>query len=282
MMEMIAYRPMKVTDIEAGLSLCRAAGWNQVARDWELFLRLDPSGCVVAEESSVVGTVATVRYQDRFSWIGMVLVDPAYRGRGIGTSLMSEALKLLQNEKTIKLDATSAGRRVYRNLGFVDEISLSRMVSPGISAPMPVVSASLLETGLLHTVNELDREVFGADRRALLEWLLAGEGAPACWALENGEVQGYCMSRAGHNFMQIGPLVANDTDIARDLVCAALNRRMNHPVAIDVPHIDQGWIEWLTTAGFREQRRFTRMRKGSSRFPGDLSRQFAIAGPEFG
>jgi len=45
---MITHRKMNMRDIPAGLSLCRAAGWNQLARDWELFLQLNSEGCFVA------------------------------------------------------------------------------------------------------------------------------------------------------------------------------------------------------------------------------------------
>ena len=127
---MITYRIMNSTDIPAGLALCRAAGWNQLARDWELFLHLSTDGCLVATNGDkVVGTVTTIRYQHFFSWIGMVLVDPACRRQGIGMQLLKEALHVLHKEQTIKLDATPAGREVYLKSGFIDEYPLSRMVS---------------------------------------------------------------------------------------------------------------------------------------------------------
>src|SRR5690606_6327999 len=112
---MLLYRPMVSGDIPAGLSLCRAAGWNQTAEDWNLFLKLSPKGCCVAvdDEGQVRGTVTTVRYEDHFSWIGMVLVDPSHQRRGIGIQLLREALHVLGDEGTIKLDATPAGRTVY-------------------------------------------------------------------------------------------------------------------------------------------------------------------------
>lgn len=71
---MITFRTMKVDDIAAGLSLCRAAGWNQRLQDWELFLTMSPEGCRVAldESGKIVGTVTTVRYENHFSWVGMV------------------------------------------------------------------------------------------------------------------------------------------------------------------------------------------------------------------
>ncbi|MGH2564748.1 MAG: GNAT family N-acetyltransferase, partial [Ginsengibacter sp.] len=118
---MIVFRPMTDNDIAAGMVLCRAAGWNQLARDWEILLHLNPDGCRVATiNNKVIGTVTAIRYEKFFSWIGMVLVDPAFRGRGTGMQLLDEALRVLQNEETIKLDATPAGRKLYLKLNFVD------------------------------------------------------------------------------------------------------------------------------------------------------------------
>src|SRR5690349_4279254 len=127
---MIEYRKMTLGDIDAGLSLCRSAGWNQLENDWKLFLTLSPDGARVAidETGKVIGTVTTISYEYHFSWIGMVLVDPEKKRQGIGTHLLREALRVLENMDTIKLDATPAGREVYLKLGFVDEYMLSRMV----------------------------------------------------------------------------------------------------------------------------------------------------------
>ena len=73
---------MTDADIDAGLRLCRASGWNQLESDWRLFLECNPGGCRVVEtEGRVAGTVATLRYEDRFSWISMLLVDPEMRRR---------------------------------------------------------------------------------------------------------------------------------------------------------------------------------------------------------
>jgi hypothetical protein len=51
---MIEYRKMTVDDIEAGLALCRSAGWNQLSNDWKIFLELDPDGNRVAIDSNKV------------------------------------------------------------------------------------------------------------------------------------------------------------------------------------------------------------------------------------
>src|SRR5688500_7104754 len=116
-------RAMRRDDIPAGLRLCRLANWNQVAADWELFLASSPGGCCVAmdDRGDVVGSVATIRYGDESTWIAMVLVDPLHRGKGLGTRLLKEALTIIGEPTTARLDATPAGRSVYVALGFCEE-----------------------------------------------------------------------------------------------------------------------------------------------------------------
>src|SRR3954463_7798226 len=86
-------RPMQHADIEAGLRLCRLAGWDQVHRDWRRFLDgPDSAGWAAVHGSDVMATIATVRYGVQFGWIGMVLVDPSAQGRGIGSVMVREAV----------------------------------------------------------------------------------------------------------------------------------------------------------------------------------------------
>lgn len=280
---MILYRNMKLHDIDEGLSLCRKIGWNQLAPEWEIFLRLSPNNCRVAtKDSKVAGTVTSIRYQEFFSWIGMVLVDPAYRRQGIGMQLLQEALQILSTEETIKLDATPAGREVYLKLNFVDEYNLTRMERYASEEKLKVSAVQVLKKNDLPDVINFDRIFFGADRQPLLEWMW--ENAPEYVFIlkEKNEVQGYCMGRHGHQFTQIGPVIAKNPVIAQNLVSAALNNCMGHAVILDILHFDPAWMKWLISIGFTEQRLFIRMYRGSNRFPGVPERQYAILGPEFG
>ena len=122
-------RTMTTADIPAGMRLKDVAGWNQTPADWRCFLQSSPRGCFAAEvDGKVVGTAATIVYEQRFAWIGMVLVDPGFRGRGIGTRLLRKAVEHLDEIGigTMKLDATPAGRPIYRKLGFEDEYEIER------------------------------------------------------------------------------------------------------------------------------------------------------------
>jgi len=281
---MINYRRMISGDIHAGLALCRAAGWNQVARDWELFLLMSPDGCRVGtdENEKVVGTVTTIRYEGHFSWIGMVLVDPGRKRQGIGTQLLHEALKILHQEQSVKLDATPAGREVYLKLNFVDEYSLSRMYIKDVSPEkLPASSARAIQESDFPSLLEADREVFGADRKTVLQWIWKGAPQLAYIIEENKQISGYCFGRNGHHYIQIGPVMAQNIDHARQVVAAALYICAGRPVIIDANH-DITWLQWLKSIGFTEQRQLIRMYRGLNEWPGIPHKQFAILGPEFG
>jgi GNAT superfamily N-acetyltransferase len=280
----LRFREMTAADLEGGVALCRAARWNQTRRDWELFLTLNPHGsCAAIKEERLVGTVATVRYQDRFSWIGMRLVDQSERGQGIGRRLMEQALAMLGDESTVRLDATPAGYPLYRKLGFMDECELTRMemIVPPL-AQEPDSPARPMTAADLSAVRALDTKVFGADRRALLAW--QWEGAPElAWIVAGqGGTRGYCLGRRGFHFIHPGPVIAEERAHAQQVLAACLRGLTGKAVALDTTRSNAEWLHWLAALGFQEQRPLTRMCFGDNRWPGLPENQFAILGPEFG
>jgi GNAT superfamily N-acetyltransferase len=274
---------MTPNDIGAGLRLCRASRWNQLEADWRLFLRLDPAGSEVAEKAgAVVGTVATIRYGDPFSWLSMLLVDPVERGSGIGTALFHEALAILQHEKCVRLDATPAGQIIYRRHGFTEEYPLSRMAG-NVGANMRSVNgARPMESRDLSEVMSYDAGVFGADRSALILDLFS-RAPQYAWVLEDSHgLRGYMLGRPGFLYDQLGPVIASDQDAARTLISSCVHMNTYKVFVVDATHFEPDWRAWLAAQGFAEERGFVRMYRGESPKGGLQSQQFAICGPEFG
>lgn len=276
-------RQINYTDISACLLLCRNNNWNQVAYDWELFLQMNPNECRAAViNEKIIGTVAIVKYQ-HFSWIGMLLVDPAFQRKGIGKTLLCEALEIVKNEETIKLDATPAGRQLYQQLNFTDEYPIVRMYANAVKITKPYSSANQIQKEDLVQIAVYDQLVFGSNRQQLLHHFWAETGGEFAFCIkEEDEIKGYCMGRRGYHFTQIGPVVAENNLDAIQLASAALQHCLGTPVIIDTLMYSSQWLAWLNECGFIEQRSFIRMYKGSNRFSGDPFKQFAIAGPEYG
>jgi GNAT superfamily N-acetyltransferase len=278
---MVDFRRMTPDDIASGLALCRAAGWNQLDPDWRCFLDANPTGCRVAiTGGEVAGTVATLRFEDRFSWISMVLVAPELRGRGIGTGLLMEALRVLDDMPCVRLDATPAGKLVYDKCGFHEEYGLVRMF--GTPEAGECGGARPMRDADFRRVLGLDREIFGADRRVVLDHLRGSAPQFAFVAEANGEIAGFVFGRRGFRADQIGPVIARDQTMARALVSAVVTAQPDRPWIIDAAEHSAEWSRWLESCGFRRERPFLRMYRGTPPAYGIPEHQFAIAGPEFG
>jgi GNAT superfamily N-acetyltransferase len=280
-------RPLAFENLEEALRLSTVAGWNQRIDDWRMLLGLAPTGAFAAFfDAQIVGTAIGLDYGG-FAWIAMMLVDPAYRGRGVGRRLLEAAMGAVPSNLPIRLDATPLGRPLYRRYGFEDETALSRHV---IDTPLnrrgPSAARPLTDTDL-DDVIEQDRETFGGTRGAVLEWAFHGAAQYAYVVRSDNGVIHYCLGRQGRLFDQIGPVVAGDDDIAHALVCAALAAAGDRRVAVDAFDSRRAFAAALRGDGFVVQRTLVRMWRPAESGAcltavgqGDIC-EFAILGPEF-
>ena len=207
-----------------------------------------------------------VRYGRDLAWICMILVDPGRRGRGLGTRVFDEVLARVIEAQArdglvaVGLDATPAGRGLYAPRGFVDGPPLVRMrregpapattgapepslrLADGLAATRPMAAADL------DAVLALDRQVFGANREAVLRDALASAPGLAHVAVAGGRVRGYCFGRHGDHSDHVGPVVAEDPAVARTLLCAGLAASRLRPVIVDAR---APWAAALEALGFR-------------------------------
>jgi GNAT superfamily N-acetyltransferase len=282
-------RVMTKADICAAQRLREIAGWNQTKTDWERFLEASKAGCFVAElDGKVCGTAATISFENRFAWVGMVLVDPAYRGRGIGTKLLEQTIEYLDARRIpcIKLDATPQGKPLYEKLGFVPECEIERWTLR--RTPVRVTELSdagqhqRLSHGLLEDIFETDRMVFGADRSFLLKSLYQQTPDFTSGIKREGTLQGYTFGRKGSFADHLGPWMANDAPTARELLERFLALSVRDVLIADCLKSNSVAEPLLRSFGFSHTRPLTRMYRGDNAHPGRVEALCAILGPEFG
>lgn len=275
-------RTMTTDDIPAGMRLKELAGWNQTPADWRCFLESSPRGCFAAEvDGKVIGTAATIVYEQRFAWIGMVLVDPEFRGRGIGTRLLRKTVEHLDEIgiRTMKLDATPAGRPIYQKLGFEDEYEIERWL---LKRPASEAVPASVVHSICDRVLDLDREIFGADRGNLLRSLAAEIPGFVLTAEWDGEIAGYAFGRRGTLADHLGPWMARDEETATQLLDEFLGRSRRETIFVDALKDRRFVSRMLLARGFKVSRGLTRMVRGPNRYPGRPEMLCAILGPEFG
>jgi GNAT superfamily N-acetyltransferase len=284
-----AIRLLHDSDIELALTLSATAGWNQRVDDWRMLLQLAPAGSFCATlDDRIVGTAIGIDYGG-FAWIAMMLVDPAFRGRGIGGALLEHAMEAVPSDRPIRLDATPMGRRLYQRHGFEDETVLTRHVAPAVRSSRVQASAAVqsMSPEAIPEIAAHDRKVFGSNRETLLRWSLANARQYA-WIARGDGPRRYCFGRSGRLFDQIGPVVSDDVEIARTLASAALSGAGDRTVAMDVFDSRRAFTDWLASVGFEPQRPLFRMRRPPRASPvretvasGDEPVEYAIFGPEF-
>lgn len=272
--------PFSERDLDGAQALVAEAGWNQNAADWRIFLDLGRAFAVKDAEGRLAATAATLPYPSGFGWISMVLVAGPFRRQGIATRLLERCMQALQGDGMVPvLDATPAGREVYKPLGFRDGWAITRWRGPGGSRPGS--AARPLQQDDWPAVLRLDAQAFGCDRAALLERLRARSSHFACVVEKDGALRGFLLGREGRVATQLGPIVAEDEAAAAELsgfACA----RIAGPVLLDALDRHADLARRLEAQGFARERPYTRMALGRDELFGDPRRLAAIAGPELG
>jgi GNAT superfamily N-acetyltransferase len=272
---------MTFEDIPDAMRLKDAAGWNQTAADWARFISASPEGCFVMEcHGNVIGTSATITYEGRFSWIGMLIVDELYRGQGIGTALLGRAIQFLDSQKipTIKLDATPQGKPLYEKLGFISEYNIERWM---IKSTAKEIAAEIVPVSI-EDVLRIDRNVFGANRSELLRSL--AQEAPHLTLIDQQDrkITGYSFGRLGSRADHMGPWVARDEGAAARLLNSFLLRSSRELIFVDCLRLNSWAVPLVKARGFEFSRPLTRMFRGANEYPGQVELLCASLGPEFG
>jgi hypothetical protein len=181
----------------------------------------------------------------------------------------------------LKLDATPQGRPIYERLGFRAEYEIERWVLERDNSA-PVKELAVGDTVELESVLEVDREVFGADRSALLRSLAMAAPESVMVSRNAGVVTGYALGRRGSRADHLGPWVASNAAAAREILERFLGRSSRKTVFVDVVKDNRWAPELVSEKGFRFSRPLTRMYRGQNQSPGRVDRLCAILGPEFG
>jgi len=288
--ESILIRRWKRADLGYVADSIAREGWGHSMRDVERCWRLEPHGCFLAVLHGVpVGHVFSVCY-GKLGWIGLLIVNPEVRGRGVGSVLMGAAVNYLQRVgcKSIMLEAVEKAVPLYRQFGFREEFDSLRFRGQVGS----MVRLGRLESGIrkmrekdVADVARFDVRYFGADRLRVLRSLLL-DAPDLCYVAEDDTgVMGYIMARRGEGGFWVGPWVCERLRWARFLFDVLVEAVSGSDVALQVgvPAVNvkaQGLLEKL---GFQLTGKSVRMVLGSvEQGRDDATHVYGIGGPEKG
>lgn len=221
-------------------------GWNPGPYDAEVFWETDPDGFLgFYYNNSLVAGGSIVSYNGEFGFMGLFIVKPEYRNNGIGKKLWylrrNELIKRLKDDAPIGMDGVVDMQPFYQKGGFEIVFIDKRYEKLGMKLKVSN-NISVIEDSDFNKIVEYDKQCFGYLRPQFLKPWLNIPGNRNYKYIENNEIKGFVALRKASSGFKIGPLFADNDEIAEELYRACLNSAVDEPVYFDIPMINQGAI----------------------------------------
>lgn len=230
-------RIMEPAEVEIATYLAYKEGWNPGVADGWAFYHADSNGFFLAEiDDKVVGCISAVKYSDDYGFIGFYVVEPEHRKTAAGTMLAVAALKYL-NGCNIGIDGVPARLNNYEKLGFSVHHNNARYETIGADYKYGK-NVTFLKSVSRNFIYDYDRKCFPADRRSFLDaWLeLPNSYSYIYW--DENKVKGYGVIRKCRKGYKIGPLFADNSQVADSLYRALVSNAIDELVYLDIPMIN--------------------------------------------
>ncbi len=245
--------------------LCKRAGWNQTEQDLDELLHLSGHSYYMAkmrvEEVEIpLGSGALVNLGDHISWISMILVHPEVRRQGIAASLMYHCLRSATPEgvqRIVGLDATPYGKNLYIQMGFEKSFSIGRCSVSTDLAHSDITGISTEPCNHFDTIRDYLHQRGFENRDLLFRSLLRLSEGRSFVARDNKKIKGLVMSRPGALKPYIGPIIADNENVAKRLLAEVLEywkKKQIEQVLMDVPfeRLNRGLAESAETGPVNE------------------------------
>lgn len=232
-MQDLIIREMIPKEVELALELAATEGWNPGIHDAEIFYKQDPDGFFVAElNGEAAGTVSAVRYGSDFGFIGLFIVKPEYRTLRIGRELGLKALEFM-GDRNVGLDGVVERIEEYEQAGFkfahkniryssVIRGSASKNILPATKVPFEDIA-------------RFDRKCFPAHREIFLNDWIKMPDAHSVASVHKNELKGFGTIRKCLEGYKVGPLFANNIEVAEEILLGLAKYAGKEPLYLDIP-----------------------------------------------
>ncbi len=223
-------------EVDLTISWANSEGWNPGIHDAEAFYTTDANGFFVGIlEGKPVASISAVAYEASFGFLGFYIVKPPFRGQGLGTEIWNAGMKYLEG-RNIGLDAVLEQQKLYERKGFWPCYKSVRYQGVGTGQERRAEGLKNLSEVPMEDLLAYDDQYFPVPRHVFTKSWIGQPGGIAIGAVNDGELEGYGVLRECHQGYKIGPLFADDEDVADSLFRALCGHApLGAPVFLDTP-----------------------------------------------
>lgn len=237
-------RTMTGSEIDITIDWAAQEGWNPGLYDAECYYTADPNGFLIGclgEEP--IATISAIRYGESFGFLGFYIVKPEFRGKGYGFQIWKTGMEYLKG-RNIGLDGVVDQQENYKKSGFTLAHRNVRYEGTGGNASYQNKNIVDLSSIPFEIIETYELPFFPENRSAFLKCWLNQPDSTALGMTENEKLAGYGLIRKCKNGYKIGPLYADNPDIADNLFLSLKSKiDATNPIYLDTPEVNKQAID---------------------------------------
>ena len=250
---------MEKDDLKLAIEWAKNEGWNPGIFDVDSFYQTDPSGFFMGYlGQEPISCVSAVAYDDKFGFLGFYIVKPDFRGKGFGITIWNKGIKHLQ-KRNIGLDGVPEQQENYKKYGF--KLAYKNIRYSGIIEQNGHVLENLRELKDLpiEKLIKYDSKMFPTNRSKFIKKWINQNQSRALGFLSDNDLQGYGVISPCYVGFKIGPLFAEDEQIAQELFRGLTTNLTGKIVYLDIPEPNSAAISFATKNNMKKTFETARM-----------------------
>lgn len=249
----LSFRLLDAEGVKTLIEWARAEGWNPGIHDADLFYQADPEGFYgYFDQQTMIAGGSLVSYDGNFGFMGLFIVSPEYRGKGIGRDLWflrrDHLLQRLKPNASIGMDGVLAMQKFYAKGGFEIAFRDERYALQGTAGERAMNVYPMAEEDMPQVL-DLDVQCFGFNRGHFMrQWIQQAQAITLVYR-ENQKVMGFAVMRKAQDGYKIGPLFADNEHIAQSLYSSCLHAAPGETVYLDIPVTNAAALQMVKHMG---------------------------------
>lgn len=268
-----------LSDMRYLIDSAKREGWNPGVSDAAPYYLTDPNGFFIEIlDNEPIGCISAVAYNDTYGFMGFYIVAPEFRHQGYGIKLWDHAIEYL-GDRTIGLDGVVAQQNNYRKSGF--QFYYNNIRFEGKPKGRSNQELQPLDSIPFATLVDYDTKIFGLNRALFLQHWITMPHSYALAKTEGDKLTGYGVIRKSETGYKIGPLFADNTEIALQIYLGLVDPFKGDNIYLDVVQTNSNALNLALDLGLTKVFETARMYKGTPP-PQRLDNIFGVTSFELG
>ncbi len=238
------FRDMTIDEFRMIMEWCAQEGWNVGRRDTDIYfsattrkhvslVKVDPKN----GQEEVIGGLGVVFHGGSFTGAGPMIVKKEFRNMGLGQLLWKLAVDTISDNPLLMYAVAQQVPR-YSEDGFIPIFKMERWVGRLSSISLDQEDCEPITLDNLEKVAKYDQEIFSQLRFDLFKKALEFSDIQGFVVIEDTIIRGFCIIRPCQKGYRIGPVHADNINIAKKLIkeCSKISR--DEQVVLDMPSIN--------------------------------------------